>query len=40
MERAVFVVEARIWKVCVISELKPKGWLRPVRAIALKMKEK
>lgn len=26
--------------VCVISELKPKGWLRPVRTIALKMKEK
>lgn len=26
--------------VYVISELKPKGWLRPVRAIALKMKEK
>lgn len=25
--------------VCVISELKPKGWLRPVRAMALKMKE-
>lgn len=27
-------------EVCVISELKPKGWLRPVRAVALKMKEK
>lgn len=40
MESAVGVVEARIWRVCVISELQPKGWLRPVRAMALKLKEK